>query len=133
MNAAKNFHEYFAGNPHSESTNMNEDKKCTFFTKSILFPINTKFSPKILNAVILYCRGSIFSFNLNKESWKVKEKLWEKIYAGGNPVVLQPASDHHVLQHNRLMPGNILLINVRSVLTNLLLKYCIEAHLKKII
>ena len=26
--------------------------------------------------------------------WKEKEKIREKIYAGGNPVVLQPASIH---------------------------------------
>ena len=42
----------------------------------------------------------------------------------GNPVVLQPASDQHVLQllHSSLLPANILQINVRSGLTNLLLK-----------
>ena len=27
--------------------------------------------------------------------WKEKEKIREKIYAGGNPGVLQPASDQH--------------------------------------
>ena len=68
------------------------------------------------------CRGSIFSFNLNLESWKEKEKIREKIFAGGNPVVLQPASNQHVLLHSSLLPTYISLINVRSVLTNLLLK-----------
>ena len=63
------------------------------------------------------CRGSIFSFNPNKESRKEKEKIREKINTGGNPVVLQPTSDQHVLLHSSLLPSNILLINDRSVLT----------------
>jgi hypothetical protein len=42
---------------------------------------------------------------------KEKEKIREKIYAGVNPVVLQPASDQHVLLHSSLLPTNILLIN----------------------
>ena len=42
---------------------------------------------------------------------KEKEKIREKIYAGVNPVVLQPASDQHVLLHDSLLPTNILLIN----------------------
>ena len=65
----------------------------------------------------IYCRGSIFSLNQNYESLKEKEKIREKIYAGVNPVVLQPASDQHVLLHSSLLFANILLINVRSVLT----------------
>ena len=36
-------------------------------------------------------------------------------------VEIQPASSQHVLLHRSLLPANILLINVRSVLTNLLL------------
>jgi len=32
--------------------------------------------------------------------WKEKEKIREKINSGGNPVVLQPASDQHVLLHS---------------------------------
>ena len=70
----------------------------------------------------IYCRGSIFSLNQNYESLKEKEKIREKIYAGVNPVVLQPASDQHVLLHSSLLFANILLINIRSVLTNLLPK-----------
>ena len=71
----------------------------------------------------VYSRGSIFSLNLNKESWKEKENIREKIYAGGNPVFLQPASDPHVHLHNSLFPAIVLLINVKSGITNLLLKY----------
>ena len=67
----------------------------------------------------VYCRGSIFSLNLNKESWKEKENIREKIYA----VFLQPASDQHVHLHNSLFPAIVLLINVKSGITNLLLKY----------
>ena len=52
----------------------------------------------------------------------------EMINSGGNSVVLQPASDQHVLLHSSLLPANILLINVRSVLTNLLPKTIFKAE-----
>ena len=76
-------------------------------------------------------------YNIVEDLFSLKSKLGILESKGENMgkdicwcKVLQPASDHHVLLHNRLLPANILLINLRSVSTNLFLKYCIEAHLK---
>ena len=51
----------------------------------------------------------------------IGEKKWLWIYTDGNPVVVQPASDQHVLLNRSLLPTIILLTKVRSVLANLLL------------